>query len=194
MLKENQKYREAVIKVNFMKARIILFLLFINIFFKSNAQVFFINLKDSAFIFNESILKSNEKTCHIFNCLSKTYSKQGNLSLRPLILFKVFDDSGSKSIDSIPIKSIALNEYMKSKVLLKLALDMQLRARDFEVSNSDPNYHVIDSLIIFDGNSYSLIKGGVIVLEFFNAIHLFNIFTNLNLRRKTMKRRMISVI
>jgi len=45
---------------------------------------------------------------------------------------------------------------------------MQLKGRNFEVSNSDPNYHVIDSLIVYDGKSYSLIQGGVIILEFFN--------------------------
>jgi len=167
--KEGQKFQEDVIKINFMKSKIVLSLFFVGFFFRINAQVFLINLNDSAFIFNENTLKANEKTCLVFNCLSKSQTRQGNNSLRPLLLFKVFDYKCRKKIVSKPGKSISISDYLTNSVVPKLNLDMQLKANDFEVSNSDPNYHLIDSLIVNDGTSYNLIQGGVLILEFFNV-------------------------
>lgn len=136
---------------------------------KSNSQVFLINLTDSSFIYNEKVLKANDKNCYVFNYLSKKYTKSASFSFKPLILFKVFDYTEIKLNIPKPTKAILVSDYLNSTVLSKLRLDMQLKSKSFEVSNSDPNVHVIDSLIIFDGKSYKLIKGGVVVLEFFNV-------------------------
>lgn len=154
---------------NVMKSRIVLLLLFNAFLLKSNSQVFLINLTDSSFTYNEKILKANDKICYVFNYLSKNNTKSGNFSLKPLILFKVFDYKAIKLDTTKPTKAILVSDYLNSTVLPKLSLDMQLRAKSFEVSNSDPNFHVIDSLIVFDGKSYRLLEGGVVVLEFFNV-------------------------
>ena len=134
-----------------------------------NAQIFLIDLNDSGFIYNENPLRSNNKVCYILNCLSKNYVKYGSFSLKPLILFKVFDHTGYEKIASKPLNTINLKDYLKNTILPKLSLDMSLKGKRFEFSNSDPNYHTLDSLIVYDGKSYRSIKGGVSVTEFFNV-------------------------
>jgi len=91
-----------------MKANIILLLLFSCISFNSSGQVFLLDLNDSAFVFHEKTLTANKKICHVFNCLSKNYKKQGNTPLNSLIVFKVFDYKVLKKIPSKPINSIEL--------------------------------------------------------------------------------------
>lgn len=150
-----------------MKIKIIFCLVFNTILLKSYSHVFLINLNDSSFTYNEKKLNADDKTCYVFNCLSKKYNKSGNLSIKPLILFKVFGYTGTKSNISKPTRVIAIKDYVTSTVLPKLTADMLLKA-NFEIANSDPNFHLIDSLVIYDGKSYKLIEGSVVILEFFN--------------------------
>ena len=157
-----------LLKKNFMKSNFFLCLLFNLLVFRSDSQVFFINLNDSLYIYNEKVLSAGDKNCYVLNCLSRNFTKRGNISLKPLILFKAFGYTGKKSISSKPTKAILFKDYVNSKIVSKLNADMLLKAH-FEMANSDPNFHVIDSLIIYDGNTYQLIEGGVFILEFFNV-------------------------
>lgn len=155
-----------------MKYKAVLYLLFCTAFFKANTQVFLVNLTDSGFIFNENDLKAEDKTCYILNCLSKNEINDGDGNLlKPLLIFKVFDYRDSKNDISKPANSILFKDFLKTTVLTKLARDIPLKtnANNFEMTNSDQNILVIDSLVVCNGKSYTLLKGGVCLLEFFNV-------------------------
>ena len=152
-----------------MKSKIILCLFFNAFFFTSKGQVFLVNLTDSTFIYNEKSLNAKDKVCYVFNCLIRRNIDYAANSFRPLIVFKVFDFVGTKKNISQPIRFTLLKDYLKKTIVPKLNADVLLKANNFRMTNSDPNVHVIDSLIVYDGKSYSLIEGGIVILEFFNV-------------------------
>lgn len=134
-----------------------------------NSQVFLVNLDESGFTFNENILNSNDKACYVLNCLSKEYIKSGGFPIKPLLVFKVFEYTGKRVKIAKPSACILLNDYLKKTVLGKLVSDMWLKADNLTSANSDPNTFLIDSLVIYDGQSHFWIDGGICIEEFFNV-------------------------
>ena len=134
-----------------------------------NAQILLIDKTDTDYLFNENILRSKDKVCYVFNYLSKDYIEHGGFSLKPLIMFKVFDYAGEENVALKPMNSINLKDYLKNTILPKLSLDMSITKNNFQLTNSDLNIRTFDSLVIYDGEKYRLIKGGVSLIEFFNV-------------------------
>jgi len=114
-----------------------------------NAQILLIDKTDTDYLFNENILRSKDKVCYVFNYLSKDYIEHGGFSLKPLIMFKVFDYAGEENVALKPMNSINLKDYLKNTILPKLSLDMSITKNNFQLTNSDLNIRTFDSLVIY---------------------------------------------
>lgn len=130
-----------------------------------------IDFLDGKFIFNQKLLSSKEGLkLGIVNCYSKNYiTTRQNLSVRPLLVFQVFEPS----IDSINVNTqtplLSFQECLDS-LMTQLEADMNLRVDDL-IQSSDLEYYslMFDTLMIVSGKNTMLFKG-VIKLDFFNII------------------------
>ncbi len=134
------------------------------------AQSIIISKSDNFYKMSEQKLKGKGKSCLIINLLSVDFVECGNQSVRPLLLFKVFDYSNSILLKNKPSNALSIGDYIKTIVVPKLCADMLINVTTMETLNSTQSTRILDSLVVFDGKKYELIRGGVILSEFFNVV------------------------
>lgn len=131
------------------------------------SQLILIDKTNSNYIINDQTLSAKGKTCRVINCLSKNYADGGASSVRPFVLFKVFDYTAKIPLAKKPENAIYIDDYIKTTVVPQLEADMYIRIDDFAVANRNSS-QLLDSLILYDGKTYQLLNG-VIVSELFNV-------------------------
>jgi hypothetical protein len=149
-----------------MQRRVLLFF-FLVVMSIMHAQVFLINTSCNDYLRTEKKVSAGSKNCFIINFLSKTSVGFGGRQFKPFILLKVFDYRDTVTLSEPPKDILKFEEYVAGTVLPKLNAQALLPVNNFTANASSSNINQFDSLVIFDGSSYKLIPG-VLIIEFFN--------------------------
>jgi hypothetical protein len=124
---------------------------------------------DSNYLYNEKLVHSGEKTCLIINYLSRNYNDISGNAIRPLCVIKIFDYVSKVPVDGKRVKPYSVSLFIKEKINTILSNSFSAKIDDLDIINKSLAIYLFDSLIINNGESFELIQGAVIIMEFFNV-------------------------
>lgn len=142
-------------------------------------QLLFLNKTDSNYFINEKILTANDKICYTINCISKNDSLfESTGGITPLIFIKIFAKTPNRELPQRPVRYLDITEYIFQNALPRLKTDLLLTVSDLSSVSRSENVNVYDSLLLFDGKTYTLFEG-VIEISFYNLMD----FEQLNIQQ-----------
>lgn len=136
----------------------------------ANAKLIVIDFSFPDYKFNKQTFTSKQGNIFLINCLRTDYlSPEGNKTLRPLLVFQIFDFKSKPTTEPEKNELSSFANYLE-QVQDELLRDMTINVSDLMRStNLKFTYIIFDSLVIKESDAYTLYTG-VIRMDFFNVL------------------------